>query len=137
MTVLQEEQRRVLLIDANGVRRNLRTDALRSWEIEVDPTDRIAEGIQLLRMNSYQLVLLAAQANSPEATALCEALRVVRPKQRAALLIGAPEYLQEIGRVRKSAEGPASLDGGKSTSTLVSPYPTQWQHMMDRLIANG
>ena len=84
------------------------------------------------RAHAYDLVLIAAEENSEEAAALCSELKKSKPKQRVALLVGAPQYLREIGRKRTETQPSPSLVIG-TTQTQA----THWHVMMERLLAAG
>lgn len=66
---------RVLLIDSDVLKQQLRALAFRNCEIEVHTACSIAEAERLVRVHAYDLVLLAAQEESYEATLLCAELK--------------------------------------------------------------
>jgi hypothetical protein len=83
------------------------------------------------------LVLLAAEKDSDEAALLSNELRKNRPRQRVALLVGAPEYIQEMGRGHAMRE---ATDKQLATPLAISCRGTprsQWQVMLERLLAAG
>ena len=130
MNFSNNDQRRVLLIDRDSMKQKLRAAALRNCEVEVH-TASAAAG-RLWRAHAYDLVLIAAEENSEEAAALCSELKKSKPKQRIALLVGAPQYIREIGRQRTENQPSPRLAIG-TTQTQA----TQWHVMMERLLAAG
>lgn len=129
------ERPRILLIDHNSLKQQIRAAIFRNCEVEVHTASNLTDAGQLWTRCNYDLVLFAAEEHSEEATALCEELRKSRPKQRIALLVGAPQYVREVGRKRKE-------------TPVVEPRPTllisapqtpgsQWQGTADRLLAAG
>jgi len=92
----KSDQRKVLLIDHNSQRQQLRAVALRNCEIEVHTAVNVADAVRLARAHFFDLVLLAAEANSLEAHMLCAELKKGKSR-RIALLVGAPQYIQELG----------------------------------------
>jgi DNA-binding NtrC family response regulator len=137
MTFSKNEQRRVLLIDHDSRRQQLRAAALRNCEVAVHPASNVDDALRLCARLSYDLVLLAAEENSQEATALSNELKKRKPRQRVALLVGAPEYIREMGRGSAMREAtdkhlapPVAID------SLRSPR-NQWDVMLERLLATG
>lgn len=98
MTFSKNDQRRVLLIDHDSRRQQLRAAALRNCEVEVHPASNVDDASRLCARRSYDLVLLAAEEDSQEAALLSNELKKNRPRQRVALLVGAPQYIREMGR---------------------------------------
>ena len=66
MTRLNQDHRRILLIDQNHIKQNLRATILRNYEIEVHTAGNSKEASALWIRYSYDLVLLAAPENSEE-----------------------------------------------------------------------
>ena len=137
MMLSTNDNRRVLLIDHDSRRQQLRVVALRNREVEVHPASNIEAASRLWTRCSYDLVLLAAEENSEEATLRSNELKKSKRRQRMALLIGAPEYIREIGRegaTRKAAE--------EQLAPIVAidndgPTRNQWHIMLERLLAAG
>jgi len=69
---------------------------LRNSEIEVHPASSVDDAFRLFARRSYDLGLLAAE-DSEEATMLSNELKKSKARQRVALLVGAPEYIREMG----------------------------------------
>jgi CheY-like chemotaxis protein len=132
MSFSNNDQRRVLLIDRDSFKQKLRAAALRNCEVEVHTASDAADAGRLWRAHAYDLVLIAAEENSEEAAALCSELKKSKPKQRIALLVGAPQYIREMGRNRTETQPSPSLVIGTGHTQA-----TQWQVMMERLLAAG
>jgi response regulator RpfG family c-di-GMP phosphodiesterase len=142
MTHLHRDHRRILLIDQNTAKQNLRATILRNYEIEVHTASSVAEAASLSKTNTYDLILLAAQENSEPAAAFCTQIRAIRPGQRIGLLVGPPAFVRELGGKRKKA---ASI-GEVSPSHVVENYSEpvssphasspQWQEMIRKLVAD-
>ena len=79
MPFSKNDQRRVLLIDHDSRRQHLRVVALRNGEVEVHLASSINEAARLWPRHSYDLVLLAAEENSEEATLLSNELKKASP----------------------------------------------------------
>ena len=103
MTHLYSDHRTILLIDQNITKQNLRASILRNYEIEVHTASSVADATSLSRMHAYDLVLLAAQENSDQASTLCAQIRAIRPRQRIGLLVGPPSFVLELAGVQREA----------------------------------
>ena len=132
----KSDQRKVLLIDHNSQRQQLRAVALRNCEIEVHTAVNVADAVRLARAHFFDLVLLAAEANSLEAHMLCAELKKGKSR-RIALLVGAPQYLQELGRQRKDGDSPEKHLAPSLVIGTTEPHCTQWRVMRERLLAAG
>ena len=73
MNHLYCDHRRILLIDQNPTKQNLRATILRNYEIEVHTASSVADAASLSRTHAYDLILLAAREHSEEADALLRA----------------------------------------------------------------
>jgi len=137
MTFSKNDDRRVLLIDHDFRRQQLRAAALRNREVEVHPASNIDDAARLWAKRSYDLVLLAAERDSEEAVLLCQELKRSKPRQRMALLIGAPEYIREMGREpRLCPPVDRHLIPTLAVCSAASPR-SQWHVMLERLLATG
>jgi response regulator RpfG family c-di-GMP phosphodiesterase len=137
MRLSSNDRRRVLLIDHDSMKQRMRAAALRNFEIEVQTACDVAEARRLWMGASYDLILLAAEENSEIALVVRDELKMRRPRQRIALLVGAPHYIRELGRKRVDPpvlEPRPVLNLALST---VPSQPSQWQVMMSRLLAAG
>ncbi len=150
MNHLYSDHRRILLIDKNPTKQNLRATILRNYEIEVHAASSVTDAASLSRIHTYDLVLLAAQENSEEADALCAHIRAIRPRQRIGLLVGPPMFVLELSGAKKSRKK-AALVRGISPSRVVddlslpasashesAPYASspQWQEMIRRMVTD-
>lgn len=137
MVHLQRDTWRVLLIDKNSFKQNLRATILRNYEIEVHTTSSSADAQNLCIQNLYDLVLLAAAEDSPEAVALPAEIRKHKPRQRIALLVGAPPYIREVGGIPKRATRVSAPPPSIFAPKLVGPrQQPQWQEMIHRLLGS-
>lgn len=147
MTRLNQDHRRILLIDQNRTKQNLRATILRNYEIEVHTADNPREASALWARYSYELVLLAAPENSEEAVEVSARIRQVHPRQRIGLLVGPPVFIRELGGARRE---PARRKAHSIGMVLPSPdleSPTvpvlvpqasspQWQEMIRKLVTH-
>ena len=152
MTHLYSDHRRILLIDQNITKQNLRATILRNYEIEVHTASSVADAASLSRMHAYDLVLLAAQENSDQASTLCMQIRAIRPRQRIGLLVGPPAFVLELAGVKREAarreaartkpasiaEIPPSRAAENLTEPVSSPHASspQWQEMIRKLVSD-
>jgi response regulator RpfG family c-di-GMP phosphodiesterase len=137
MSFSKNDQRKVLLIDRDFMKQQLRAIALRNCEIEVHTASNIEDAGRLWTVHSYDLILLAAQENSEEAAALCSELKKSKTKQRIALLVGAPQYVREVGRKRRDAQPADTSLAPRLVIGHPHTQPTHWHVMMERLFAAG
>ena len=133
MNFSTHDRRRVLLIDGDALKQRIRAAALRNYEVEVHTADSIVDASTLCARGGYDLVLLAAEEHSEQASLLCEELRKSTPKQRIALLVGAPQYIREIGRKRPPAQ--STVVTMRPPVQLQTPQASQWQGTVERLLA--
>jgi CheY-like chemotaxis protein len=142
MTHLHSDHRRILLVDPNPSKRNLRASILKNYEIEVHTAGSMLDAASFWTTNSYDLVLLAAQENSEAAIALSVKIRGINPRQRIGLLVGPPAFVQELGGKRKKA---ASTRGAVPSSAVENPgepaasqhdASPQWQETIRRLVTD-
>jgi response regulator RpfG family c-di-GMP phosphodiesterase len=137
MSFSNNDQRRVLLIDRDSLKQKLRAAALRNREVEVHTASDAADAGRLWREHAYDLVLIAAEENSEEAAALCSELKKSKPKQRIALLVGAPQYVRKIGRKRDETQPADARSAPPPAIGTTQTQVTQWHVMMERLLAAG
>jgi CheY-like chemotaxis protein len=152
MNHLYCDHRRILLIDQNPTKQNLRATILRNYEIEVHTASSVADAASLSRTHAYDLILLAAQEHSEEADALRRQIRAIRPRQRIGLLVGPPTFVLELAGPRKEGtrKKAASVIGispsrvvnelglPASTPDDSTPYASspQWQEMIRKLVTD-
>jgi hypothetical protein len=127
----------VLLIDRDPLKQQLRATVLRNCEIDVHTTDNLTEAQRLCRIRRYDMILLAADGDS-DASLISGELWKVSPRQRIALFVGPPKYLQEMGG-RQSQQSASQPNRFARRLHLVDPQPqaTQWRAFLDRLLAAG
>jgi len=134
------DHRRILLIDQNRTKQELRATILRNYEIEVHTASTVTEAATLWTTCSYDLVLVAAQEKSEEALAVTARIRGIKPGQRIGLLVGPPTFVRELGGRRRKAASAAKAspsrvvdDSNVAVSVLHTP-PAQWQEMISKLV---
>jgi len=134
MNHLHSDHRRILLIDQNSIKQNLRATVLRNYEIEVHTATSIADAAKFWATQSYDLVLLAALEDSADALALSGLLGASKNCPRIGLLVGPPAYVRELGGKRKKAE---TIKETFPSRAGLSPSPTpQWQEMIRKLVSD-
>jgi CheY-like chemotaxis protein len=142
MTCLNNDHRRILLIDQNRTKQNLRATILRNYEIEVHTASNLTDAAALWTRHFYDLVLLAAPENSEEAVAVSAQIREIKPRQRIGLLVGPPAFVRELGGRRRKAASirkvPASHEVENPGEPLSSPHGSspQWQEMIRKLVSD-
>ena len=147
MTYLYRDHRRILLIDQNIRKQNLRATVMRNYEIEVHTADSVADAASLSKTHTYDLVLLAAQEHSEEAGALCTQIRAIRPRQRIGLLVGPPAFVRELAIVRpegtrKKAASVAEISPSRTLENHREPVSSpqasspQWQEIIRKLVSD-
>jgi CheY-like chemotaxis protein len=152
MTRLNQDHRRILLIDQDRTKQNLRATILRNYEIEVHTASNLPDAAALWTRYLYNLVLLAAPENSEEAVAVSAQIRQVHPRQRIGLLVGPPLFVRELGGVRRELarrkvssismvppvrdlESP-TVPVPVSHASLPQAAAPQWQEMIQRLVTD-
>jgi len=142
MTHLNDGHRRILLIDQNRTKQNLRATILRNYEIEVHTADRLDDAGPLCARHFYDLVLLAAPENSEEIAAISARIRQINPRQRIGLLVGPPAFVQELGGTRKKAASIRRIPTTYAAETSRDPVSSscasspQWQEMIRKLVSD-
>lgn len=136
MVYLQRDTWRILLIDENPFKQNLRATILRNYAIEVHTTT-LTDAQNLWINNLYDLILLAVAENSPEAVALPAQIRKSKPRQRIGLLVGAPTYLREVGGIPKRVTRVSTPPQSSFAPDLVPlRSQPQWQEIVQRLLGS-
>ena len=113
-------------------RQQLRAVALRNCEVEVHPASSITDAARLWARRSYDLVLLAAEENSEEAALLSNELQKNKPRQRMALLVGAPEYIRVSGALREKSK--ASVPSLSAATYVFAQNPSSGDPRMNHSI---
>lgn len=132
MRYLYSEQRRILLIDENVRKRNLRAMVLRNHEVEVHTASTLGEAMTAWKTIPYDLVLLAAPENSAEAAAATARIWQSNPRQRVGLLVGPPTYVRELDRPAKGRE----RIGERLRQAAAPEYGAapQWQEIVQQVV---
>jgi CheY-like chemotaxis protein len=142
MIYLHDGHPRILLIDQNRTKQNLRATILRNYEIEVHTADRLDDAGTLCARHLYDLVLLAAQENSVAALAVSARIREISPRQRIGLLVGPPAYVQELGGRRRKAASITRIQPRHTVENPSEAVPSsyasspQWQEMIRKLVTD-
>jgi len=87
------KKKRVLLVDASNVKRDLRAEVMRKLGIDVDCAADLAEARSWWRADLYDLVLINLEKGRGHRDRFCDDVRGATPPQRLAFLVGKPEYL--------------------------------------------
>ena len=135
MVHLHRDTRRVLLIDQNPFKQNLRATILRHYEIDVHTAANARDAESLWISNLYDLILLAAPEHSEEAIALPDQIRKNKPRQRIALLVGAPHYIREVGGIPKRLPRASPMPPISLAASLVEAARPQWQQMVEHIMS--
>ena len=122
----QCDSRRVLVIDRNSVKLNLRAAILRNYEVEVHTAPSLEEAPSLWTTDFYDLIMLEARENIGAAGEIAAHIRKWNPRQRIALLVGAPSFLRELARAPKTTEN--TLD------RPTAAFPSQWEETVQKLL---
>ncbi len=133
MRLPQREFKRVLLVDPNQFKQHMRSAALRNCEIKVDAVGSLNEAEDYLTKYEYDLVLLSAEGDAAAGMTLGSEIAARYPRQRVAVLVGAPHYVREVGNKRRPSEVTVI------PSPMAEPVsqPTQWHVMMEQLLSTG
>jgi hypothetical protein len=91
----QLKKKRVLLVDTSNTR-DLRAEVMRKLGMDVDCAADITEARAWWRADLYGLVLVNMPADLIGRDQFCEDLRVAKPPQQIAFLVGKPEYLGHV-----------------------------------------
>jgi hypothetical protein len=118
------------------LKQQLRATVFRNCEIDVRTVEGLEEAQRLCRVQQFDMVLLAGDHHSEEASLICDELRKVAPRQRVAVLVGPPKYLSEIGVQRRRPTCPR-INSQRKLQLVEAPQATQWQALFDRLIVAG
>lgn len=142
MTHLYNDRRTVLLIDQDTRKQKLRATVLRGFEIDVHAAGSMERAEALWRTGNYDLVLLAAEDNADESYLLSARIRLAKPDQRIALLVGPPTYIRELPGAAKTArcQGEAR-NAGKIPLPPALPgadpeMPAHWQQTIQKVVSD-
>lgn len=138
---LYNDRRTVLLIDQDPRKQKLRATVLRGFEIEVHAAGDTERAESLWRTGTYDLILVAAEENADESYLLSARIRLAKPDQRIALLVGPPAYIRELPGAAKLARRPSEArSNGKiplppPVPGLDGEMPAQWQQTIQKAVA--
>jgi hypothetical protein len=139
---LYNDRRTVLLIDPDTRKQKLRATVLRGLEIEVHAAGSMERAESLWRSGSYDLILVAAEGKADESYLLSARIRLARPEQRIALLVGPPAYIRELPGAAKPARRQSEVRTDRRIP-LPSPrlgmdpeMPAQWQQTIQKVVAD-
>jgi CheY-like chemotaxis protein len=141
MTNLYNDRRTVLLIDQDSRKQKLRATMLRGMEIEVHAADTIDRAESLWRSGTYDLILVAAEQKADDSYLLSARIRLARPDQRIALLVGPPNYIRELPGAARSIRKPNPPAVKQTVVTMPKPagddpeVPAQWQQTIQKVVA--
>jgi CheY-like chemotaxis protein len=128
--------RRVLLVDHNPEKQRLRATILRNHDLEVHVAASVGDAERLCISHVYDLILLAAAEDSAEALTLSRQIRKRKPRQRIALLVGAPTYIRELGEMPARLSKENLLPTNWFISNVIdSTPPSQRQEITQRLMS--
>jgi len=139
---LYNDRRTVLLIDQDTRKQKLRATVLRGFEIEVHAAGDMERAESLWRSGNYDLVLVAAEDNADESYLLSARIRLAKPEQRIALLVGPPAYIRELPGPAKTAR--RQREGQNEDKVPLLPplpgadpeMPAQWQQTIQKVVAD-
>jgi len=89
-------KKRVLLVDASPMKRNLRAETMRKLGVDVDCAADIGEARSWWRADLYNLVLISVENEMGHRDKFCEDVRSATPPQQLAFLVGKPDYLANL-----------------------------------------
>ena len=135
MSHLYREQRRILLVDDNTRKLDLRATVLRNHEIEVHTCGDFATAAPLWRTVPYDLVLLAIKEDSEQVTQITAEIRQSKPRQRIGLLVGPPSYIRELTRTSKTlTKTKIELPPDPIQSQSEISPGLQWQRIVQKVV---
>ena len=142
MMHLYNDRRIILLIDPDTRKQKLRATVLRGFEIEVHAAGSMERAESLWKSGAYDLILVAAEKNTDESYLLSARIRLAKPEQRIALLVGPPAYIRELPGAAKPARRPRQARNDKgiplpSPAPGVTPeMPAQWQQTIQKVVTD-
>lgn len=115
----QLKKKRVLLVDTSPTR-DLRAEVMRKLGMDVDCAADIAEARSWWRADLYGLVLMNMPTSLLDRDQFCEDLRLAKPPQQIAFLVGKPEYLGSFPH-EDAIDAPRSLQVEGNGRSAASP----------------
>ena len=101
----QLKKKRVLLVDTSNTR-DLRAEVMRKLGMDVDAAADLNEARAWWRADLYGLVIMNMHTELIDRDQFCEDLRMAKPPQQVAFLVGKPDYL---GNAPNGHDGLAAL----------------------------
>jgi CheY-like chemotaxis protein len=136
------DHRTVLLIDQNTRKQKLRATVLRGFEIEVHAAESMERAESLWKSGTYDLILVAAEEKVDESYFLSARIRLEKPEQRIALLVGPPAYIRELPGAAKPARQRREARTAKPI-LMLQPKPTvepdtavHWQQTIQKVVSD-
>lgn len=141
MMHLYNDRRTVLLIDQDMRKQKLRANVLRAMEIEVHAAQSMDRAESLWRSGNYDLILVAAEEKADESYLLSARIRLAKPEQRIALLVGPPAYIRELPGAARVLRRPSQQPVREMPVPLAKPAatpdsPAQWQQTIQKVVAD-
>jgi len=133
MSYLYKEGKRILLIDADTRKRNLRTAVFRNHEFEVHTAASLTELAPFRRTISYDLVLLADPSH-PDSAGWITQIRQHKPGQRIGLLVGPPNFIREVSRLAARTKLVQARPTVATEAMLDDSAASQWQTIIYALV---
>ena len=136
------DHRTILLIDQNTRKQKLRATVLRGFEIEVHAAESLERAESLWKSGTYDLILVAAEEKADESYLLSARIRLEKPEQRIALLVGPPAYIRELPGAAKPARQPRQI---RTAKPIPMPAPTpavdeelsaHWQQTIQKVVSD-
>jgi CheY-like chemotaxis protein len=91
-----QKKKRVLLVDASPVKRDLRAETMRKLGMNVDCAADISEARSWWRADLYNLVLINSEGALGNCDKFCEDIRRADPPQQLGFLVGKPDYIADV-----------------------------------------
>lgn len=128
------KKKRVLLVDASAIKRDLHADVMRNLGIEVDCAADISEARSWWRADLYNLVLIRGGSGLVNCEKFCQDVRTADPPQRLGFLVGKPDYIADAPGVTEAefVEQASSSDcAGNATMVESSGAKSQRWGIME------
>jgi CheY-like chemotaxis protein len=137
---LYNDRRTVLLIDQDIRKQKLRATMLRGMEVEVHAADNLERAELLWKSGSYDLILVAAEEKADDSYLLSARIRLAKPDQRIALLVGPPSYIRELPGAARSIRKQNQPLAKRALVTMPKAQadmesPAQWQQTIQKVVA--
>jgi hypothetical protein len=124
------KKKRVLLVDASPVKRELRAEAMRKLGVDVDCACDISEARSWWRADLYNLVLINPE-NELGRDKFCDDVRGTATPQSLAFLVGKPEYIAHSPGVDVAFSAQAAEPVPEAQAPEVAPEVSQRWGIME------